>query len=604
MSTAAARLSQFRQALAARKLDGFVVPLTDEHMSEYVGSYAQRLEWLTGFRGSAGSAAVLQDQAAIFTDGRYTIQVRAEVDGSLYAYEDVPATSPALWLAAHAPQGARIGHDPWLHTRSWVRSTTAHLSAKGATLVAVTHNPIDTIWADRPTPSTAPLEVHPLALAGRSSEHKRAEIAAWLTRTGADTTVVTALDSLAWAFNIRGRDVSHTPVALGFALLHADSTADLFVAPEKLTPEVRTHLGPSVRLHDIKAFAPHLATLTGKRVAIDPAGDVAAVFTALETAGATLIEVRDPCILMKAIKNPIEIAGTQSAHRRDGAALTRFLHWIDQQPAGSIDELTASDRLHSFRRDTNALEDLSFDTIAGAGPNGAIVHYRASVATNRTLEPASLFLLDSGGQYRDGTTDVTRTIAIGTPTPEMRHRYTLVLKGHIALARAIFPAGTRGGQLDALARAPLWSAGLDYAHGTSHGVGSYLAVHEGPQRIAAAAGAPGTDEPLQAGMILSNEPGYYKQGAYGIRIENLVLVEPVTPETAEKPMLGFQTLTLAPLDRRLIDTNLLDAGEINWINTYHHRVATELESQLPQETRPWLAEATAPLAIEPPAAGA
>ncbi|MBB6227224.1 Xaa-Pro aminopeptidase [Polymorphobacter multimanifer] len=591
----AARLAALRTELAARGLDGFVVPLTDEHMSEYVGSYAQRLAWLTGFHGSAGHAAVLADRAAIFTDGRYTIQVRAQVDGDLFEYQDIPATSATDWLAAHAPAGARIGHDQWLHTRSWARTTAAALAARGAELVATETNPIDAIWQDQPAPSLAPVEVHADQFAGRSSADKRAALAATLRDRKIDCAVISALDSIAWALNIRGRDVDHTPVALAFALLHADASVDLFTAPEKITPAVRDHLGQGVRTHDRSAFAAHLATLTGKRVQVDPASGVAGIFNALEAGGAKIIEGRDPCVLPKAIKNPVEIAGTQAAHRRDGAALTRFLHWVKAQPPGAEDELSASDQLLSFRRETNMLEDLSFDTISGSGPNGAIVHYRSSPATNRPLEDGSLYLVDSGGQYRDGTTDVTRTLAIGTPSAEMQDRYTRVLKGHIALATAVFPAGTRGGQLDSLARAPLWAAGLDYAHGTGHGVGSYLAVHEGPQRIASSAAYAGSDEPLVAGMILSNEPGYYKTGAYGIRIENLVLIEEADVPGAEKPMLRFRELTLAPLDRDLIEPSLLSAHEIAWIDAYHARVRAELGDALPEETRGWFEAATAAL---------
>lgn len=592
MSDAATRLAALREVLAARDLAGFVVPLTDEHMSEYVGSYAQRLEWLTGFGGSAGTAAILPDRAAMFTDGRYTLQVRDQVDGALYEYQDVPATSPAAWLAEHAARGARIGHDPWLHTRGWVKAASAALKEKGVSLVAC-DNPVDAIWTDRPAPSAAPIEPHPDRFSGRSHAEKRAELGAGLTARGLDVAVITLLDSIAWLLNIRGKDVTHTPVALAFAALHADGSVDLFTAPEKLTAEARAHLGREVRTHDRDDFAGWLETLGGKRVAVDPAGTVNAVFTALEAGGATIVEGRDPCVLPKAIKNATEIEGSKAAHRRDGAALTRFLHWVKVQAPGSQTELTASDHLHGLRRETNMLEDLSFDTISGSGPNGAIVHYRSTPATSRPLEPGSLYLCDSGGQYRDGTTDVTRTMAIGAPSAEMRDRYTRVLKGHVALARAVFPKGTRGSQLDALARAPLWLAGLDYAHGTSHGVGSYLAVHEGPQRIASSPGA--VDEPLQAGMILSNEPGYYKAGAYGIRIENLVLVTDASPEGAEKPMLRFEELTLAPFDRELIDTGLLDAGEIEWIDGYHARVRRELAEALPADTRDWLEPATAPL---------
>jgi Xaa-Pro aminopeptidase len=589
LSPAAIRLAALRAELASRGLDGFVVPLTDEHMSEYVGDYAQRLRWLTGFEGSAGTAVVMADRAVMFTDGRYILQVKDQVDGRLYDYEEVPATSVTAWLQTHVQPGQRIGFDPWLHSRHWAKDVAARLKVRGAMLVSVTDNPLDCVWTDRPAASMAPLEVHDVAYAGRSSAEKRAEMAAFLKERGADALVVTALDSLAWLLNVRGRDVPRTPVALGFAVLHADASVDLFMAAEKLGEAVRAHLGPEVRCHGRQVFASYLSSLSGKRVVADPAGAVAGVFDALEAGGATIVEARDPCVLAKAIKNPIEIAGTRAAHLRDGAALTRFLHWLSE--ADEVDELTASDRLHGFRRDTGCLEDLSFDTISGAGPNGAVVHYRASEATNRRLERGSLYLVDSGGQYRDGTTDVTRTIAIGTPDAEMRDRYTRVLKGHVALARAVFPKGTRGGQLDVLARHALWAVGLDYAHGTGHGVGSYLAVHEGPQRIASA----GSDEPLVPGMILSDEPGYYKAGAWGIRIENLLLVTALEMAGAEREMLGFETLTLAPYDRALIEVALLDEAERAWVDAYHARVLAALGPLLEGAARDWLVAATQPL---------
>lgn len=597
MSTHADRLSALRAELEAQSLTGFVVPLTDEHMSEYVGGYAQRLAWLTGFEGSAGSAAVLASKAAMFTDGRYTIQVRAQVPGDLYDYAQVPQTSVADWLGTHAAAGDRIGYDPWLHTAAWVAGTSAKLAERGATLVGVERNPVDSIWSDRPAPSVARLDVHSDALAGQSAADKRAGVAKWLTNHKADTAVVSALDSIAWAFNIRGKDVTHTPVALAFALFHADATADLFVDAVKLGDDVRAHLGADVRLHPRDAFVPALEALGGRTVTADPATAVAAIFEALKRGQARVVEARDPCALPKAIKNATEIAGTKSAHLRDGAALTRFLHWFaGEAPKGGLDELGAASKLHDFRNLTNSLEDLSFDTISGAGPNGAIVHYRVSEATNRMIETDSLFLIDSGGQYRDGTTDVTRTLSVGTPSAEMRDRFTRVLKGHIALSRAVFPTGTRGAQLDVLARQYLWEGGVDYAHGTGHGVGSYLAVHEGPQRIAPMAGGQaGGDEPLAAGMILSNEPGYYKADAYGIRIENLVLVVPVAIDGAEKDMLGFETLTLAPIDRSLIDVAMLSPAERAWVDAYHARVVAEVGPHLDAAAQAWLETATAPL---------
>lgn len=599
MSSYHDRLAALRGELARRRLDGFVVPLTDEHMSEYVGGYAQRLAWLTGFEGSAGAAVVLPEEAAIFVDGRYTLQVREQVSPDDWSYQSVPQTSTTEWLAENAPGGARIGYDPWLHTRGWVEAARAALATRGAELVAVDTNPIDSVWADRPAPSPARLVVHPDTLAGRSAADKRQMVADALTGAGADAAVLSALDSIAWAFNIRGQDVERTPVALAYALLHADATADLFVAPEKLGEDVAQHLGNAVRVHDRAAFPAALEALGGKRVAVDPDRAVAAIFERLAAGGATIVEARDPVVLPKAIKNPVEIAGSRAAHLRDGAALTRFLHWLSQEaPKGGLTEISAAERLHAFRAETGVLRDLSFDTISGAGPNGAIVHYRVSEATNRAIEPGQLYLVDSGAQYQDGTTDVTRTVAIGEPTAEMRDRFTRVLKGHVALARQLFPEGTRGSQLDALARQHLWMAGLDYAHGTGHGVGSYLSVHEGPQRIATAAGGYGKagEEPLRAGMILSNEPGYYKTGGYGIRVENLVLVVPVAVEGGERPMLGFETLTLAPIDRTLIERALLDPHEIAWIDAYHARVAAELGPVVPEATRAWLEVVTAPIA--------
>ncbi len=592
------RLTALRTQISADKLDGFVVPLTDEHMSEYVGSYAQRLAWLTGFEGSAGSAVILADEAAIFTDGRYTLQVRDQVDADLYSFQNVPKVRVADWLADHVKSGQRIGYDPWLHTRLWVKEATRKLAENGAELVAVTTNPIDRIWADRPTPSRAKIEVHGDHLAGRSSADKRADIAKWLQSKKADTVVIAALDSIAWLFNIRGRDVARTPVALAFAMVRADGSAALFTDLAKVDDDVRDHLGDDVEIADRTAFTAALEALgaTGKTVIVDPSSAVVAIFQAIESAGdaagANIIEARDPCALAKAIKNPVEIQGTRDAHHRDGVALTRFLHWFDgEAPKGGLTELGVAEKLESFRRESNLLRDLSFDTISGSGPNAAIPHYRVSEASSRHIGNDSIFLVDSGGQYPDGTTDVTRTLVVGTPTPEMRDRFTRVLKGHIALATAIFPTGTRGGQLDALARQFLWAAGVDYAHGTGHGVGSYLNVHEGPQRIATA----GDDEPLAAGMILSDEPGYYKSGEYGIRIENLVLVVPVDVAGAEQDMLGFESLTLAPIDLDLVDDSLLTDAERQWLNAYHARVRDALSEALPAEVKPWLEAATRPI---------
>ncbi len=597
MTTHTDRLAALRAQLSADRLDGVIVPLTDEHMSEYVGSYAQRLAWLTGFAGSAGSAVVLADRAAIFTDGRYTIQVREQVDPAAWDYVDVPEDSIAGWLADHAPAGARIGYDPWLHPRGALDEWRAALAAKSATLVAVDANPVDAIWRDRPAPSPAPLIVQPEALAGVASAAKRAAVADWLGEEHADAFVVAALDSIAWLFNVRGSDVEHTPVALSYAIVHADGTADLFVAPEKVGADVREHLGNAVRLHDRTEFAAALRRFAGKTVAIDPALTVAAIFDAVEAGGGTTLARRDPTVVPRACKNPVEIAGHRAASLRDGAAVTRFLRWIaDAAPRGGQTELSAAAQLLRFREETGVLRDLSFDTISAAGPNSALPHYRVTEESNRALEPGQLYLIDSGGQYDDGTTDLTRVVPIGTPTPEMRDRYTRVLKGHIALATAVFPHGTTGAQLDALARGSLWQAGLDYAHGTGHGVGSFLSVHEGPARIAKP-GYPGAgpSEPLRPGMILSNEPGYYKAGAYGIRVENLLLVVPRNVAGGEAEMLAFETLTLAPLDADLIDTRLLSASERHWVDDYHAIVAHELAPLLDEADRKWLESRCSPL---------
>ena len=597
MSSYADRLKALREQLKAEKLDGFVVPLTDEHMSEYVGSYAQRLAWLTGFQGSAGSAVVLPEQAAIFVDGRYTLQVRQQVSADQWSYQSVPETSTTDWLKEHAPEGARIGYDPWLHTRDWVKKAKEALASRGAELVAVDRNPIDEIWKDRPEASKAHLVVQSDEHAGKSAAEKRTEIGDWLAKQHADAAVLSALDSIAWAFNIRGQDVTHTPVALAYALVHADGTADLFVASEKIGPDVRQHLGNGVRLHERSEFESALAEYKGKTVVVDPERAVAAIFDALDKVGAKILPLRDPTILPKALKNPVEIAGQKAAQARDGAVISRFLKWIDDEaPKGDVDELKASDHLEALRRENPELRDLSFDSISGAGPNGAIVHYKSSEKTNRKLEKGTLYLIDSGGQYVDGTTDITRTVPVGEPTEEMRDRFTRVLKGHIAIATAVFPKGTRGSQLDSFARRPLWEAGLDYAHGTGHGVGSFLAVHEGPQRISPVGSSQsGGDEPLQAGMIISNEPGYYKTGEYGIRIENLVLVVPREIDGAEKEMLGFETLTFAPIDRRLIDVQMLEPEELIWLNCYHAHVMAKIGPQLEGPDLAWLRAACAPI---------
>ena len=597
MSSYADRLAALRQQLKEDRLDGFVVPLTDEHMSEYVGSYAQRLAWLTGFQGSAGSAVVLPEEAAIFTDGRYTIQVRQQVSPTEWSYQSVPETSVAKWLQENAPNGARIGYDPWLHTADWVKQATKTLAAKGAELVAVSRNPIDAVWADRPEPSKARLIVQSEKLAGKSSAEKRHEMADWLVKEGADAAVLAALDSIAWTFNVRGADVTHTPVALAYALVNADGTADLFTESEKVGEDVAKHLGNGVRLHERDAFEPYLKSLSGKLIAVDPERSVAAISQALEQGGARILSRRDPAVLPKAIKNAVEIAGHEAAQARDGAAVSRFLRWVETEaPKGGLDEIIASDKLEALRHEHGDLRDLSFDTISAYGPNGALPHYKGTAESNLPFKPGTLYLVDSGGQYQDGTTDITRTVPIGEPTAEMIDRFTRVLKGHIAIATALFPKGTRGSQLDSFARRPLWEAGCDYAHGTGHGVGAFLAVHEGPQRISPVGSSQsGGDEPLQAGMILSNEPGYYKAGEYGIRIENLVLVVDRQVPGGDKEMLGFDTLTFVPIEKRLIDVSMLSDRELEWLNDYHAEVLAKIGPQLEGEDKAWLETQCAPL---------
>ena len=599
MNTHEARLEALRKELKARALDGFVVPISDEHMSEYVGAYAQRLAWLTGFGGSAGTAAVLADKAAIFIDGRYTLQVREQVDGRLFEYVSVPASSVAAWLAANAPAGGRIGFDPWLHGKPWADSTNKALRENGAALEPVESNPIDAIWADRPTPSLAPALVHPNEYTGKASEAKRSEVAEWLAARGLDAAVVSALDGVAWLLNLRGTDVNCTPVALSFVLAHADGTAELFIAEDKVTPELRAHLGNAVTIRPREAFVPQLKSLAGKRVAVDPERSVQAVFAALEGAGASVVELTDPTVLAKAVKNPVEQAGQRAAQARDGAAIAKFLHWLSvEAPKGEQDELSAAAKLQSFREESDLLRDMSFDMISAAGPHAASPHYKVDEQSNIPIDPSSVYLVDSGGQYLDGTTDITRTVWIGPGEPSAEHkdRFTRVLKGHIMLAQAVFPQGTVGSQLDTLARHALWQAGVDYAHGTGHGVGSFLSVHEGPQRIAKAQGGQaGTGQELLAGMILSNEPGYYKAGDFGIRTENLVLVERREIPGMEGEWLGFETLTFAPIDRTLVDTSLLTRDELKWWDEYHAKVEALLAPQLEGPALAWLKAACAPL---------
>ncbi|CAO3443330.1 Xaa-Pro aminopeptidase (EC 3.4.11.9) [Azospirillum argentinense] len=593
-----ARIAALRGVLGRADLDGFIVPRGDEHQGEYVPPRAQRLAWLTGFTGSAGHAVVGRQRAAIFVDGRYTLQVQTEVSGDLYEYRHLVDDPLTEWAGEALPRGGRLGYDPWLHTAGWVERTRQQLERIGLSLVPCPDNPVDRVWTDQPPPPLAPVVAQDLVFAGDSAADKRARIAGDLARNGIGAVVLTQPDSIAWLLNLRGADVPCTPLPLSFAILKDDAQVDLFIDRRKLAPGVEAHLGNQVAVCAPDELGAALDGLgrEGRKVMADPAGTSAWIFDRLHMAGAKLERDPDPCALPKACKNEAELAGTRAAHARDGAALVRFLHWLSQEaPSGTVTEIAAADRLLAFRRANDRFRGLSFDTISGAGPNGAIVHYRVSEATDRRLEPGSLFLLDSGAQYQDGTTDVTRTIAIGAPTPEMRERFTLVLKGHIAVSTARFPRGTTGSQLDTLARLPLWSLGLDYDHGTGHGVGSYLSVHEGPQRISKVPNSVA----LQPGMILSNEPGYYKTGAYGIRIENLIVVQPLDLPMAERPMLGFEVLTLAPIDRTLVEPALLTQAEIAWLNAYHTHVREALEPRLAGEgdaaVRQWLRQATSPI---------
>jgi Xaa-Pro aminopeptidase len=589
------RLATLRAELARRGLAGFIVPRGDEHQGEYVPPQAERLLWLTGFSGSAGVAVVLAERAAIFVDGRYTLQVRDQVDTTRYEPLHLIETPPAKWASGVLKPGDRLGFDPWLHSAAEVERWQAAARAAGAELVPVESNPVDAVWDDQPPRPISPVVPHPLQFSGRSSEDKREAVADQLRQAGQQAVVLSAPDSIAWLLNVRGADVPNTPFPLSFAILHDDGRAELFMDPRKAAPELAGHLGNAVSIAPPAQLGPALDALAGagRKVRFDPQTLSSWVVSRLAAGGAALEPGADPCALPKAAKTAVELDGMRAAHRRDGAALSRFLGWIATEAAkGGIDELSAVEKLAALRAEGSHFRGYSFDTISGSGPNGAIVHYRASEATNRPLEPGTLYLVDSGGQYLDGTTDVTRTVAIGTPTDEMRDRFTRVLKGHIALATARFPVGTTGSQLDVLARLPLWSAGLDYDHGTGHGVGSYLSVHEGPQRISK---APNTVA-LLPGMIISNEPGFYKTGAFGIRIENLVAVRQGAPaEGSEREMLEFETLTLAPIDRNLVDTGLLDEAERDWLNAYHARVLSVIAPQVGADTRRWLESATAPL---------
>jgi Xaa-Pro aminopeptidase len=583
-----------RQAMAEQGLDGVLVPHEDEHQNEYLPAANDRLAWATGFTGSAGAAVILKDKAAVFVDGRYTLQVRDQVDGSLFEIRDLVEGGVPAYLESAPARGARIGYDPRLHSPDALERLKTAAAKAGAELRPVSPNPVDQAWgAQRPPQPVAPVVPHALDHAGEESSKKRHRLGDELKARGADAAVLTAPASIAWLFNVRGGDVIRSPLPFGQAILNADGSARLFLDPQKVTPDLPAWLGNEVRLEAPQDLAKALADLKGQRVVVDPAQSSAWYFEALASAGAQVLRGEDPCLLPRACKNPVEIEGSRKAHARDGAALTRFLHWLATEGQTTPpDEITAVSKLEAFREETGALKDLSFDTIAGAASNGAIVHYRPTKRLNRRAEKGSLLLVDSGAQYLDGTTDVTRTVAIGEPSAEMAERFTLVLKGHLALARVRFPTGTTGSALDVLARAALWAHGLDYDHGTGHGVGSYLGVHEGPQRIAK---APNTVA-LRPGMIVSNEPGYYKEGAYGIRIENLQVVTPAQEvKGGDRPMMAFETLTLAPIDRRLVVKALLTDEERSQLDAYHARVRSVIGPQVPAEVRAWLDEVTAPL---------
>ncbi|MGZ3310818.1 MAG: aminopeptidase P family protein [Xanthobacteraceae bacterium] len=590
-----ARVAALRTELARRGLTGFVVPRSDRHQNEYVPASEERLAWLTGFTGSAGAAIVLRERAVLFVDGRYTLQVREQVDTSLFAIEHLVETPPDRWIETNLTSADRLGYDPWLHTVESAERLAEACAAAGATLVAVEPDLIDAIWSDRPAPPLGPITLHDLRFAGEAAEEKLARIRAELAKLRADALVVSDPHAVAWAFNIRGSDVAHTPLPLAFAVVPQAGRPALFVDGRKLSNDVRDRLETLADVREPADFVQALAALgqARKTVRLDQATAADALARLVTSHGGKVARGPCPIALMKAVKNQAEISGARVAHIRDGVAVTRFLAWFDREAArGTLTEIDAVAALESFRRDTGLLKDVSFPTISGAGPDGAIVHYRVTTKTNRGIAAGELFLIDSGGQYQDGTTDITRTVAVGKPTAEMRERFTRVLKGHIAIARAIFPDGTTGAQLDSFARQSLWAAGLDFDHGTGHGVGSYLSVHEGPARISKL----GTT-PLRRGMILSNEPGYYKAGAYGIRIENLVLVvEAAAVPGAEKPLNAFETLTLAPIDRRLVVADMLTPEETDWFDGYHARVAQMLAPLVDAETRAWLAAATRPLA--------
>jgi Xaa-Pro aminopeptidase len=589
----AERVERLRRLMAKAGLDAVLVPRADEHQGEYVAPSAERLKWLTGFSGSAGLAVVGRTAAALFVDGRYVVQAPGQVDTRTFEVLQIPQAKLDEWLAKNLKSGGVVGFDPKLHTAAMIEELAKALQPKGIKLKALAANPVDRVWGrERPGPPRGAVIPHPMKYAGKAAEQKIGELQAALRKEGEDALILTLPDSIAWLLNIRGCDVAHNPVALAFAIVPVSGKPELFVDPTKIGPEAKAYLAPLAKVSEPGAIERRLAALrgTGKRLRLDPATASSWFFRKLKGGKARIVRGGDPCLLPKARKNAAEIKGARIAHKRDGAAVVRFLAWLDREaPAGALDEIAASERLETIRSETQALKEISFDTISGAGPNGAIVHYRVTRATNRKLGPGELYLVDSGAQYLDGTTDITRTVAIGTPTHEMQERFTLVLKGHIAIATARFPKGTRGIDLDPFARRALWEAGLDFDHGTGHGIGSYLSVHEGPQSISKRGMTV-----LEPGMIISNEPGYYKEGAYGIRIENLVLVtEPEKVTGGEREVMGFETLTLAPVDRRLVLPELLSGQELAWLNAYHARVREVIGPDLSPADRTWLETATA-----------
>ena len=591
-SHGAGRIAELRRELKKAGVAGFIVPRADEHQNETVPASEERLLWLTGFAGSAGIAVVLIGKAALFVDGRYGEQAKSQVDGSIFELHHVVDDPPGEWLARNLRPRDKVGYDPRLHTPDAVARLSAACEKAGATLVALEANPIDSIWRDRPLPPLGPITPRDMRLAGESAAAKIERVREALKT--AEGLLVSDPHNLAWLFNIRGSDVSHTPLPIGFAYVPREGRSLVFLDGRKPTASARESIGKHAEIVEPGALIAFVEKLgvRGLRVAFDAATAPALLTQTIERSGGKAEVGADPITLMKAAKNRAELAGARAAHERDGAAMTRFLAWFDvEAPRGRLTEIDAVKALEAFRVATAKLKDIAFPTIAGAGPHSAIPHYRVTEASNRTIG-RGIFLIDSGGQYEDGTTDVTRTIAVGRPTLPMRDRFTRVLKGHIAIACAVFPKGTSGAQIDALARLALWRAGLDFDHGTGHGVGAYLSVHEGPQRIAKT----GTTA-LAPGMIVSDEPGYYSAGAFGIRIENLVVVEPRTIPGAERPMLGFDTLTLAPIDLRLIEPKLMEPGEIAWLDAYHARVRKILSPFVDAPTRRWLAYATRRVAL-------